>query len=49
MTEVTAVFPMVELVQSHVSFIANGAMPLHSTGPIRDDLTNSVGRQQLQA
>lgn len=46
-TEVTVVFPMVELVQLHVSFNAFGAK--HITGPIRDDLTNSEGRQQLQA
>lgn len=33
--------------QVHASLMVDG--PWHTTGPIRDDLTNSVGRQQLQA
>lgn len=46
MTEVAVVFPTVELVQVHASLMVDG--PWHTIGPIRDDLTNSVGRQQLQ-
>ena len=46
-TDVVFVFPMVELVQVHASLRIDG--PWHTIGPIRDDLTNSLGRQQLQA